>query len=467
MDSDFPIGADLSRGKRRWSKVVVGLLALPIGLFVLSNLALNSGWTRRWVAGKLERNFGLPTQVGGLSWSPWFGVEAQNVVIQQPEPLRAGVKEPLARIERVRVVPVWRDWLHRRWTTRSVTFVSPRLVMPLEILSHFATPPQPTLPAAGPPVAVAIPPTPPPVAGPAVAPVPGPTAVPTPVAAPLPALPPIPTTWLHLENASFALVHAGSDHALAEFSGFSGAIPVAGDPAKSHIGVDHIFVGGHEMAEHLGSDIAWKWPVLALRPVSFGAAGLDFRVAAQVASLEGAPVQLEWEMPSQELKETALPLGATASARSISAAFRFRGLLLAPVTWTGVLTAAADAPIVRVGTKEQAFDRASLVGVLQGGALECREVKIVSDSLALLGNGAILADGRISGSLRLIGPPDSVTGIVAEAFPTLPKPPSLTPLATPQRSAFDIEAVGSLGALQVRFGADGPIVNLSTQAPPP
>jgi hypothetical protein len=374
------------------------------------------------------------------------------------------VKEPLARIERLRVAPVWRDWLHRRWTTRSITLVSPRLVLPLEILSHFATPPQPTVPAAGSPVAVATPPpTPPPLAGPAVAPEPGPM----PIGPPLPTPPPIPTTWLHLENASFALVHAGSDHALTEFSGISGAIPVAGDAAKSHIRVGHIFMGGHEMADNLGSDIAWKWPVLALRPVVFGAAGLNFRVAAQIANLEGAPVQLEWEMQPQELKETALPLGATASARSISAAFRFRGLLLAPVSWTGVLTAAADAPILRVGAKEQAFDRASLVGVLQGGALECREAKIVSDSLALLGNGAILADGRISGSLRLIGPPDSVTGFVAEVFPTLPKPPSLTPLATPQRSAFDIEAFGSLSELQVRFGADGPVVNLSTQVPPP
>lgn len=464
MDPDPPNGTDGSRGKRRWPKFLAWLLTLPIALFVLSNLALNSGWTRRWVAGKLEKNFGLPAQIGSLSWSPWFGVEAENVLIQQPAPLRTFVKEPLARIERLRVVPIWRDWLHRRWTTRSITLVSPRLVMPVEILSHFASQPQPAPPAAGPPVAVVMPPQPAsPVVGPTLAPTPGPPAI----AKPMPTPPPVPTSWLHLENASIALVRAGSDHALTEFSGITGAIPIAGDAAKSHIGVDHIFLGGHEMADNLGSDIEWKWPVLALRPVTFGAAGLNFRIAAQIANLPDAPVQFEWEMHPQELKETALPLAATASARSISAAFRFRGLVLAPVTWAGVLTAAAEIPIIRVGENVQTFDRASFVGVLQGGSLECREAKLVSDNLSVLGNGAILADGRISGSVRLIGPPESVTSIVSQGFPTLPKPLSLTPLATPQRSAFDIEIFGSLGDMQVRFGAEGPIVNLSTTAPPP
>lgn len=35
--------------------------------------------------------------------------------------------------------------------------------------------------------------------------------------------------------------------------------------------------------------------------------------------------------------------------------------------------------------------------------------------------------------------------------------PSLTPLATPQRTAFDVEALGNIRELLVRIGKDGPV----------
>jgi hypothetical protein len=87
------------------------------------------------------------------------------------------------------------------------------------------------------------------------------------------------------------------------------------------------------------------------------------------------------------------------------------------------------------------------------------DARLIGDELSLLGNATLLADGRAAGAARLVAAPESVTGIVSRIFPHLAAP-SLTPLATPQRAAFDLEAFGNISQLFLRLGRDGPVVNL-------
>ena len=60
----------------------------------------------------------------------------------------------------------------------------------------------------------------------------------------------------------------------------------------------------------------------------------------------------------------------------------------------------------------------------------------------------------------MVAAPESVTAIAGRVFPTCPQPPALTPLSTPQRAAFDLEAFGNIRQVFLRLGREGPIVEL-------
>ncbi|MES2923337.1 MAG: hypothetical protein V4819_17410 [Verrucomicrobiota bacterium] len=457
MDSAAPIGGT-RRGLSRWRRAIPALLGLPVLMFLLGNLVLSSAWSCRWIATKIQLRTGLEARVGGASWSPWNGASISGLELLQPAPLRALIKEPLVEIDRVRVTPVWPAWLRGRIEIRSIELETPRFVLPVELMSHLAAPPQPPSTPTAPPV---VPTAPPPA-------VIQPAAPPPPVASvepqklpPRPALPPQPTGWLRLKNASFAIVHAGSIHPLLEISKTSGAIPISGDSAQSILKIGGVSAFGKEAISNLATTLDWTFPLLSLKPVETEIDGYQFLIAAKIGALSGLPVQLEAQLPRQALAAFAVPFDGQAAAESIAANLRFRGLLLAPGTWQGDLVADASAPNIRVAGHETKFDKASAVIVLRGGLLSCVDARLISDDVSVLGNASLLADGRAAGAARLVATPESVSTIVSRIFTNLTSPPSLTPLATPQRAAFDLEAFGAIGRLFLRLGKDGPIVNLN------
>lgn len=449
MDSEAPTG-----GKRRWRWLIPCLLGLPAGILLLGNISLSTPWACRWIASKIERRTGMETRVGGASWSPWNGAAIDAVELLQPAPLRAALKEPFVRIDSLRVTPVWKAWLRGRLEVRSIEFVSPRFVLPLELVSHVARPAPPVQQAPAPPVAAA---TPPP------APVqPGPPAPTPPVAVSppkLPAPPSQPTGWLHLKNASLTVVHAGSKRTLIEISKIDGSIPIAGDPAQAALKIDSVSAFGNELARNLTAQLDWTYPLFSLKPLETEIGGHKFVLAGRIASFSGLPIQIDAQLPRQALAAVRLPFDGRATAESLAATARFRGLLLAPNTWQGDLVAESVSPSIRVGSRETKFDRGSAVTVLRGGAISCVDARLIGDELSLLGNATLLADGRAAGAARLVAAPESATAIISRIFPRLATP-SLTPLATPQRAAFDLEAFGNLSQLFLRLGKDGPIVNL-------
>lgn len=449
MDFEAPIGGK-RRGFRRWRRMIFFLLGLPAGIFLLGNLSLSSPWACHWIAAKIERRTGMETRVGGASWSPWNGAAIAAVELLQPVPLRAALKQPLIRIDSLRVTPVWKAWLRGRLEVSSIELVSPRFVLPLELASHLARP-QKTTP---PPAAAA---TPPPASVQPGPPAPTPPAAASPPIHPTP--PSQPTGWLHLKNASFSLVHAGSHRTLIEIAQITGSVPIAGDHAQSALKIDSVSAFGNELARNLAAQLDWTYPLLSLKPLETEIAGYKLVLAGKIASFSGLPTQIDAQLPQQALAAFALPLDGQASAEAITASARFRGLLLAPATWQGDLVAESLAPAIRVAARETKFDRGSAVTVLRGGVISCVDARLIGDELSLLGNATLLADGRAAGAARLVAAPESATAIASRIFPHLAAP-SLTPLATPQRAAFDLEAFGNISQLFLRLGKDGPVVNL-------
>ncbi len=455
MEFAAPIGEN-RRGLRRWRRAIPALLGLPVIVLLLGNLALSSAWSCRWLAAKIQHRTGLETRIGGASWSPWNGASISGVELLQPAPLRALVKQPLVRIEQVRITPVWRAWLRGRLDVRSIELDTPRIVLPVELMSHLAgsgpaTAAPSAVVASAPPAVVQ-----PPLTPPATLPVPETAKLP-----PRPALPSQPTGWLRLKDASFAIVRAGSSHPLLEISKTTGAIPLSGDPAQSAMKIGVISAFGNEVISNLTTNLDWANPLLSLKPLETKIGDYQVVLAAKIGSLSGMPLQIEAQLPRQAFSAFGIPFNGQAAAESITASLRFRGLLLAPGSWQGDLVVEATSPSLRVAEHETKFDQGRAVTVLRGGLLSCVDARLISDDLSVLGNATLLADGRAAGAVRLVAAPESTAAIVSRIFPNIQGGPSLTPLATPQRAAFDLEASGTIGRLFLRLGKDGPVVNLN------
>lgn len=465
MESDAPLG-EKRRGNRRWRWIVLGLVILPIGLFLLSNIVLSSPWGCRWLAAKIERKIGLECRVGAMSWSPWNGLSIRAIEILQPKELRTAIQESVLKIAEVRLSPVWQAWLRGRLEVRSIALDTPRIVLAVELLSHLvkAPPPPAGATAASPPNIPAGPPPPPtpgiqPGSGTPPPPVPATQDAGTPP--PPPKGPQQPTGWLHLENASFTLLHAGSKREIIDLSTLSGSIPIAGDRAQSTVQFGKISAGGVELIPHLTASLDWARPRLSLKPLDFEILGYTCKLAGQIGMLSNLPIVIEAQLPQQPLKPICLPLNGQASAEGIAANTRFSGLLLAPGTWQGDLVAESAAPAIRMADHEAKFDRGSFITVLRGGLLSCVDARLIGDELSLLGNATILADGRLAGVARAVAPTDTAGAIASRVFPNVPGTRPLTPLATPQRVAFDLEALGNINQIFLRLGKDGPVVNFN------
>ena len=461
MNSGAPM-SDHRRGLRRCLWAAVALLL--VAAFPAANLWLASSHGRNWVAGKIQRRCGLETRVGRASITPWSGIHLHDVALLQPTALRAASSAPLASFKTIRLDPVWMAWLHGRRTLHTITLDTPRFMIPTELLANLARkntrPPGPAPTTTAPPIVLVAPTAPPPFVGPPAPPAaPGKKAPAAPEPAPAPQLPP--TSWLHVKNASITLFSASSGKKRLQITGLHSSLPIAGATADSTLRIRSAQLLGQPVASQLSAPLHWNAPTLSLGPIETAIQGFDVKIAAKVALRGGLPIHIEAVLPLQKLPATELLSGIRAQADGITASSRFRGLLLAPVSWQGNLVAQATAPSGHATGRDAAFDRGSAVVVLRGGILACTDARLIGDDLSLLGNAALLADGRAAAALRIVAPPDTLNAVVRQAVPDLTQAPSLTPLSTGQRAAFDLEAFGIIGDLSLRLGKDGPVIRLN------
>jgi hypothetical protein len=452
MNSEAPMCGN-RRGFRRW--IGITLVALPAAVLALGNLWLSCPPGRSWIASKIQHATRLETRVGGSSVWPWSGVSIHRVELLQALPLRDSVREPFARIETIRLAPVWQSWLRGKLELQSIELDSPRIVIPIELLADLARTQTPAPPVAA---AAATPPaSTPPASSQATTPA-TPTIPETPPKPP--AIPPRPTGWLRLKNASFTLLSASSGKPWLDVSGLSGSIPVSGNSAGSSLLLGSVRIAGQPLLNDLNASLDWNFPFLSIKPLETDIHGIKCGVAAKVALLRGIPLQIDAQAPKQKPTPILLPADGHAEAESIAATARFRGFLLAPGSWQGDLVVEALSPSARIAGHDARFERGGAVTVLRGGMLSCVDARLIGDDLSLLGNATLLADGRAAAALRMVAPPDSATAIVNRVFPNIPQPVALTALSTPQRAAFDLEAFGNIRQIFLRLGKDGPVMEL-------
>jgi hypothetical protein len=477
MDQAAPSSAQ-RRGLKHWRRWFLGLCALPLLGFAISNLWLASPWGRGWIVSKIKQRSGLQADIGGASWSPWRGFSLREIVISPPPELPLATPEPLLHITSLRLTPRWRSCFRGRFRVRAVDLESPRLVLSLQMMLHLAKQvPLPATPAALPPLAANQTPreSPPqaspelaqatpnlPQAEPAEPQIPAaPPAEVTPPPKPPSATPPKPrqpTQWVHLRHASFLLVSSDSVVPLVEIADLTCDLPLSGEEIQSSLSLASLKVHGKTLLADFKAPLAWRSPVLSLHPAEATIEGIKLQFAGALALLDGLPLQLEAQVLKQSPAPIELPGGGDAKAGQFASTARFRGLLLAPATWHGDFFAEATALSINPGDRHADFDRGTCVVVLRGLNLSCVDARFVGDNLSLLGNATLLADGRVAGVLRLVAAPDAALGVVNRLFPNITPAPGLTSLSTPQRAACDLEVFGSLNSLQVRLGQDGPIV---------
>ena len=469
MEEAAPTGQK-RRGMSRWKRYFLIILSLPFILFGLSNLIFASSWAREWVAARIQRATGLETTIGGASWSPWAGASLYDIRVLQPTLLRGSIKDPVISIAKIRAVPDWKSWFYGEREIRSLHLDSPRVVIPVQLLSHLIPRPQEPEPTANPPVAQNPPP-------PLLDPTPGPTSLEVQPAPPQPEPPPIaenpappappavtsPTRWIQIKNGSFALVSAGLDTRIFELTGLGGVVPVAGSPALSKFHIGRVKSAGHVALSNLTLPLKWTSPFLVLENTATETNGIKLNFAARLAMLAGFPIQFNLVAPRQPLKSTAMPAGATAEAEIIVLEARMVGLLLSPVTLQADVVGETTKPTVKFGEQEATFDRGRAVVVLRNGNIGCLDARLIGDDLSVLGNATLLSDGRAAAVARFVAPPESSLKVVNHFLPGLRETPFITPLSTPQRAALDLELFGQVGQpFRLRLGQGGPVVNIAT-----
>ncbi|MFD2256138.1 hypothetical protein ACFSSA_05575 [Luteolibacter algae] len=452
---------------RRVRKLVIMLLALgifaPLALFGLSNLLLQSPPARDLLARKLTARTGLAASIQGASWSPWGGITIYGLSIPQPGPLLEAIDSPLAEIERISIDPVWSGLIHKQLLIKGVVLEKPQLALPIELLSQIPAEPlsaktgvanpgiSPEPPASAPPAATALAQQSGAIGqGPA----PGEIATtaephPTEIAPKALSDPPVPistpTVWLQIKGGRLAIVSTMTEQPLYRIDRVDGKIPFGGQAAKSRLELRGIASLGAELAAETELPIEWQPPMLDFPQISGEILDIGYKAAARFKLGAGIPFHIEGLIPpAEEITVKASQMVHT-DIGSLMGRGRFQGLAFQPSSWHGEALLQAKNLRSTYGEQIAEFDRGHAIVVFRNGALRCIDARMIGENLSVLGNAALLSDGRAAANARFVASPEALVQISQRTRPSGSGPPRLTPLSTPQRAALDLELFGKLG----------------------
>lgn len=444
------------------------LVSLPFVLFFLSNLWLALPPGRNWLAGKITSHCGLEARLERASWSPWDGIRLYGLALEQPQPLRTALREPLFTVTSIRIWPVWKALLRKRLEVKSIDLDAPRAVVPLELLARLSGPP-PAVPSAQPTVAAAPPAAPAPVQAPPVAAAaPNAVVLPPPQASlesqlptpPAPAAVHDPGAWIHVRHGSLSVVATGQARALVDADGFDADLPVAGDPASSSAGLSSLRGLGQELAANVGIPLQWQPPFVQIGPVTGESAGIPWRIFARLALAPGLPTGIEFNVPLTEKVQVVLPGHRTFAAGALRASGRFAGLLTTPSGWQGEFVWEGRELSATVSPQSTwTFDQGVAVLMLRGGLLSCTDARLIGDDLSLLGNATVLADSRTAAVLRVVSTQDIARGIAGKVGRLTGKRMAFGTLGVPDRAASDLYLLGNLDGINLQLGQGGDVID--------
>jgi hypothetical protein len=439
--------------RRSWGKHL-GKAALAIGIglpllaFGITNLFLVSPMGRTYVASRIQRTIQLETSIQGCTWSPWNGFTVHGLLIKQPAPLRKAMSKPLLTAETIRIHPDWRALLERKISIKGIEILKPDLSVPIELMSQIPTQPIATDP---PPQIPSLAAASPPHQEPALAAndIPGGAAPASPQkGAPNPKAPTagkplaeirIPTVWITFTDARLEIVSAMVEEPLYRVSRIDG-----GKAAGSELAVSGVSFLGNRIPEKVVIPVKWHPPVLSLGVRDGAISGISIHAEAQIALTPGIPFLIGAVLPKQDKREIAPSEEISARIGSVVGKGRFMGQLLAPGSWQGQAIVQANSLDTVYAGQSAHFARGQAIMVFQNGALRCVDARLAGEEATVIGNGAILTDGRVAAIARFVAAPDTLRAISRFTQPATSEL-QLTPLSTPQRAALDMRFFGRPG----------------------
>lgn len=456
------------RWKRRIRRILAFVVAAPLLLFLLGNLALATPWLRGWLGEKISARAGTEATVGRASVTPWGGFFLGDVVLRQPLPLQAEIDRPLLEVRGIRVIPRWERVIKGKLEIAEVRIDRPQFVVAVEMLASLAS-----AGAAVPPVATSPPPdlagaSAPPSAGGGDSSPPGAVAPPDPTSKipPVPSLAPSPvdwpeTSWIVITDAGLELRSAAVAGVLGQVTGFAARIPVAGKPAPSVMTLASVDLLGRNLATDLSLPLSWNPPELRVGPSDLNVAGLKVKFAAVLGRVPGTPFAVEVTVPPQPFDGSPLFKQLRPAAEQVEARAQGIGLLRVPSSWQALVQAAALRPVLTLGGGVRSFDEARGTATLQSGVLHIPDLRLTGDRLSLLGNGQVGGKGQGTAVLRMVVPPDDAA-VIARNFtiPGVAAGPVFKPLETPERVFLDLRWISYSGGQGVELGEGGPVVPL-------
>ena len=442
-----------SRWKRRIRRILAALILSPFLLLALANVILATPWARGYLGRKLSARLGVETEVGQVTCTPWGGFTIGDLRCLQPPPLRDSFKAPLLEIREIWAYPQWAQLLHGKLAVSSVHIDRPRLTLSLEMAASMvaagaATPapavaPPPVVAAAGTPAAKE--------AGPSPTPAP-PKAAFTP---PVPDSSVIGTTWVEIADAGAELWLSGSR--VASFRGIEGKVPFAGAPAFSKLQLHEVELLGQVLGRDLAFPLSWRAPELRCDVPDLRLAELQVKLSAALGVMPGMPFAVDLSVPQQSAQGDSLLQQVKPRAAKLEARLQALGLMRHPSTWQGIAAAAAETVTMQLGAEPVAFDEGRATLALQGGVLQCPEVRLTGERASFLGNGQFRADGQGTAVLRVVVPPDTAAAWT-QRLTMGDQAPVFAPLETPDRMFIDLRWISYSGGQGIELGAGGPVV---------
>ena len=440
---------------------------LPLGLCLALNLLMATSWGTGFFERKVESRLGLPCSIGGISWSPWAGVQVQDIRLMPPRD--SGEDEDLLKIELIKADLSWRSLAKGQKRFQRVDIQGVSGDVSLELLqSLLARGQAPNQPAA---VAAVEAPTPPVIADHVALPSEAPLEVtpgPTPVDAvdPQPAEPDskvVPVDDFEgvivFERVNLRFYSRRFPEISAGVSGVSGEIPIWGKKSDGVVTIGDLEFGDRFHSQKIEVPVTLNDRFLRVNDYQMKLFGLDLSFSAAIWMVQGLPYGVQLDLPSQQMdltpiyleEEPPFTIGALQSSSQI------KGHLLNPGGITGGSYTAFQNLEITDGEdgSRTSFQSGSADFQLSAAGLIARDVRIMGEEEAVIRNGFATPGGDAAAVVRIVSSPnraESHENRVNLASDQLDL--QFEPLVTPDREFRDLHLEVRSGNFMIDLGQE-------------
>jgi len=398
--------------RRRWlRRLLYCLIFVPLGLFLCSNIFLNSRWLKGKVEKRLETKTGISWEIGTLNWTPNGVVHVYNA--------KARLGEGELSIDQIDIKPIISDGISGDLRFREVVVDKPRLELELNWLRNELEKRVPVevpkvKPKSKPLVAVHKPKPITPNSGKVVESVKPiekkeEAEVKEDLVSPKVVLERDFPRWLRVNGAEVVLKDRGS--ILLEVNGVDVDLPLSGEGEKGEVSLKSVSVLNKKLLgkekvsfDRVGGDFAFD-DIGCIMGVSYYFS-MRVKLIGRNAYFLAKTKVMEQDVLLEEKVEG---VGFAFGAEGLRGEGLVKGDLAKPSSWKGVATCFADRVHLVEHHREGSVDmNLKFLGKLERGFFWVPEFRMWSENISVLGNGYARMNGKVTGVTRVIGSRDAV-----------------------------------------------------------